>query len=153
MSNHNHSTNSGYEDEAADPTPPSKSASTRPAPTRNSERLANLRSVFGHGAGKIAIIAAGVFVLTAAALGIRGLRSNSHSEELARTKVDMPTPPTPTVTVDPIEQKEVDRRLGRAALESEEAQRRGKTYQPDFIPAVEQRKQQALVTVVEPEQW
>jgi intracellular multiplication protein IcmE len=116
-------------------------------PSRGAQLAANFKSVFGHGMGKVGLLAVGLFVVLAVAFAVREF---SHPEPAVQTRanqVDVPTPPLPKVSVEPIDSKEADRRAQRALLEADGAQRRGQTYQPDFTPSVT-RRDAARVTPV-----
>lgn len=118
----------GFESEGITP-------STAPVkPPKANEFKKNFLSVFGHGIGKISLIAIGLVVCGGIALGIRGL---SSSDKAANTKqasapMDVPAAPIPQVSNDPISQKEAQRRAQRGALEADKALNDGKTYQPGF---------------------
>jgi intracellular multiplication protein IcmE len=103
---------------------------------------ANLSSVFGHGVGKIAIIAAVVTVVIVGALAVRGLTARSNAVAKA-TKVDVPDAPAPQITVDPISRKEAERRAHQDALEAEQAAKAGQSYQPAFDPNISDAAAQA----------
>jgi intracellular multiplication protein IcmE len=101
---------------------------------KGAELKANFMSVFGHGIGKAALVTVGIVVVVFAALGIRGLNKEQAPDKKAQ--VDVPGAPPTKINVDPIDEKEAERRAEQGAKEADAAARRGQTYQPDFIPAI-----------------
>jgi intracellular multiplication protein IcmE len=114
---------------------------TSEKPTKSAELKANFMSVFGHGFGKFALIAALVVVVLFSALAVRGFGDKSGLES-QEAQVDVPSAPAAKVNVEPIDEREAQRRAEQAAKEAEAASRVGKTYQPDFNPAVVARSTQ-----------
>jgi len=90
----------------------------------------NLAATFGHGPGKLALIAVAVIVVVFIVLAISGLRKPPAS--ISSAKVDAPTSPQNRVTTNAVTPQEAARRAEQARLEAEEAQARGKSYQPGF---------------------
>jgi intracellular multiplication protein IcmE len=101
-----------------------------------SEFSRNFNSVFGHGVGKIALIVGGIFIVVACAFAMRGFAHRSTQPQPEKVQVDIPRPPSPRVSVEPIDPREVQRRAQQAVREADVAQSKGQTYQPDFTPAV-----------------
>jgi len=105
-----------------------KPVSTR---SKSEELKRNFNAVFGHGIGKISLIAVAVVVIGGLALGYRGLTSKPQ-EVVNKSEFDVPEAPQPTVEIEPVSKEEAERRAQRAALEAQEAAARGQTYQPGF---------------------
>ncbi len=105
---------------------------------KQDERRRNLAAVFGHGPGKLALVALLVFVVVGAAMGIRALTRDpeADAQAAADAKVDSPRAPEPTVTVEPISPEEAQRRAEVASREAEEAAAAGESYQPSFDPLI-----------------
>jgi intracellular multiplication protein IcmE len=124
--------NGGFEDESAQPT---KTTTTK-ASTRKSgaELKANFMAVFGHGIGKFALISIGLVIIVFSAFAVRGFMSKPIDKQDA--KMDLPNAPPSRVTIDPIDEREAERRAQTALLEANAAAKKGQTYQPDFNPAV-----------------
>jgi len=99
---------------------------------KSDEMRKNFKAVFGHGIGKISLVAAASVILIGAALGYRGLTSKPAAERLAKSEIEVPSAPMPRVDVDAVSEHEAKRRAERAALEAEEAAAKGQTYQPGF---------------------
>lgn len=108
------------------------------------ELKANFETVFGHGAGKLGLIAAGAIVLIAGALAVRGLSPKDPLPEKS-TQVDVPGAPTTEVSVDAISPKEAARRAEQAALEAQQAAASGQSYQPAFDPNIAPANTQSSV--------
>lgn len=93
----------------------------------------NLYHTFGHGPGRVALIAVVVVLILFLALAWRGM----NSQPQVQTKmVDSPTGPIPPVSVEPIDERELQRRRAVAEAEAERARLAKQSYQPDFNPAV-----------------
>ncbi|MDB6010856.1 MAG: hypothetical protein JWL65_3106 [Gammaproteobacteria bacterium] len=101
-----------------------------------SEFARNFNSIFGHGVGKIALIAGGAFIVVACAFAVRGFAHRGVQPHPDKVQVDIPRPPSPRVSVDPIDPREAQRRAQQAAREADVAASKGQTYQADFTPAV-----------------
>jgi intracellular multiplication protein IcmE len=101
-----------------------------------SELSRNFNSIFGHGVGKIALIAGGAFIVVACAFAMRGFAHKDVAAQPDKVQVDIPQPPLPRVSVDPIDPREAQRRAQQAAREAEVAESKGQSYQADFTPAV-----------------
>ena len=102
---------------------------------KGAELKANFNAVFGHGIGKFALIAAALVIVVLGALAVRGFNSKPSADK-DEAQVDVPGAPPAKVSVDPIDEREAQRRAEIAAKEAEAAARKGQTYQPDFNPAV-----------------
>jgi intracellular multiplication protein IcmE len=117
--------------------PESTMDSTMEAPAKPKKQFAaNLKHVFGSGPGKVAAVLVVVVVLVFGALGIRGLTADQQAE--ASAQADQPNAPRAKVSVAAVDEEEAARRAAVAASEAEVALKKGKAYQPDFIPAVTQ---------------
>jgi len=128
---------SGFVDESANTAPEqgaTAAGTTAKKANKGAELKANFMSVFGHGIGKFALIAVGLVVVVLVAVAVRGFNSKSAVKEKAQ--VDVPGAPPAKVSVDPIDEREAQRRAEQGAKEAEVAARTGQTYQPDFNPAV-----------------
>jgi len=126
----------GFEPEGAEA---AQAPTAGPAtPARKGKSMAELKSnflsVFGHGFGKFGLITAAVVVVLFVGLAVRSMRSEPATKDTA--KVDVPQAPQSKVGVDPIDEREAARRAEIAAREADVASKKGKTYQPDFNPAV-----------------
>lgn len=124
--------NPGFDREGPD----SQNSTLEPPAKPKKQFGANLKHVFGSGPGKVAAVAAVVVVLVFGALGVRGLTAEKQSDASAQS--DQPNAPRPKVSVAAIDEEEAARRAAVAASEAEVAQKKGKAYQPDFIPSVTQ---------------
>ncbi len=102
---------------------------------KGAELKANFNAVFGHGIGKFALIAAALVIVVLGAFAVRGFNGKS-SPDKEKAQVDVPGAPPAKVSVDPIDEREAQRRAEITAKEAEAAARKGQTYQPDFNPAV-----------------
>lgn len=103
---------------------------------RSGERRRNLSATFGQGPGKVAIIAAGAFVVVAIAMGVHGLKSPKPIEKDAGQHVDQALAPTPENEVKPISEAEAQRRNQVAAQEADDAAKKGESYQAQMNPLV-----------------
>lgn len=101
-----------------------------------SELSRNFNSIFGHGVGKIALFAGGAFIVVACAFAVRGFAHKGVQTPSDTVQVDIPRPPSPRVSLDPIDPREAQRRAQQAAREADVAERKGQSYQADFTPAV-----------------
>lgn len=121
----------GFEDESNHAT----TATTPPKSKKPSGELkANFMAVFGHGIGKFAMIATGIVVVVLIAFAARGFVAKPLDKQDA--KMDIPNPPQAKVTIDPIDEREAERRAQQSVIEADAAAKKGQTYQPDFNPAV-----------------
>lgn len=109
--------------------------SAQSKPRKSDEMKRNFLAVFGHGAGKFALIAVVVVVLMGLALGYRGLTAKKVEVENT-SKMDMPNAPAPEVEVGPVSNREAARRAEVGSREAEKAAAQGKTYQPGFDPNI-----------------
>lgn len=125
---------SGFMEEGAAP----PAAAPARAPRRRSEEWRrNLKAVFGHGLGKMAMIATVSAIVLMLVFGVRALMAPPAGPSAAPGKVDVPEAPAVGVSVEPVSPKEAERRAQVAAEEAGEAAAKGMTYQPAFTPVVE----------------
>lgn len=110
---------------------------SRQAPARKSDEWRrNLSSVFGHGAGRFTLIAVVIFVIIFFAVGLRMLSGSGEAESVNNATVQAPNAPETAVDINPVSEKEAERRYGQAAEEAGAAQAEGGSYQPAFIPNI-----------------
>ncbi|ANN80820.1 hypothetical protein BAU07_26190 (plasmid) [Bordetella flabilis] len=111
----------------------------RPAPrARTDEWRRNLKSVFGHGIGRISIIGAAIVILIMIAVGVRTLTSARNKVADTNTaQFEAPTAPSAPIDINPVSAKEAARRNDVAKREAEEAKNSGGSYQPPFIPQIQ----------------
>ncbi|MEM8515161.1 intracellular multiplication protein IcmE [Massilia sp. MP_M2] len=129
--------NNGYETEGGTEMTVREEPAKRSAGKGKSmdELKANFNTVFGHGAGKLGLIAAGVVVLVGTAFAVRGLSPKDPLPEKT-TQVDVPGAPTTEVSVDAISPKEAERRASQSSIEAQAAAAAGQSYQPAFDPNI-----------------
>ncbi len=131
----------GFVDESANAAPEQEAPATgtkkgaAKKANKGAELKANFASVFGHGIGKFALIAAVLVVVVLVAFAMRGFNSKPAAGK-DTAQVDVPGAPAAKVNIDPIDEREAQRRAEITAKEAEAASRKGQTYQPDFNPAV-----------------
>jgi intracellular multiplication protein IcmE len=131
--------NNGYETEggtdmAVREEPAKRSTGKRKGKSMD-ELKSNFNTVFGHGAGKLGLIAAGVMIIVVIAFAVRGLSPKDPLPEKT-TQVDVPGAPTTEVSVDAISPKEAERRASQSSMEAQAAAAAGKSYQPAFDPNI-----------------
>lgn len=115
-------------------------------PTSKSDEMKrNLAAVFGHGPGKFALIAVGLFVIGGVALGYRGLTKEKAREE-SNSVMNVPQSPNQNaVDLSAVSEHEAGRRKEIDAVEADKAMANGKTYQPGFDPNIVATKPPAHV--------
>jgi intracellular multiplication protein IcmE len=122
----------GFESEVPAPQPEAKHI----APSKSDEMKRNLAAVFGHGPGKFALIAVGLFVIGGVALGYRGLTKEKVRDE-STSVMNVPVSPNQNaVDLSAVSEHEAARRKAIDAVEAEKAFASGKTYQPGFDPNI-----------------
>jgi len=115
----------------------------RPAPEgKTDEWRRNFNSVFGQGIGRISLITSGVIVLILIAVGVRSLTSTSAKVQSSNNaQVEVPSAPSAPVNINPVTQKEAERRNAASGAEAERAQQTGDSYQPAFMPHIRSNDQ------------
>jgi len=104
---------------------------TKYNPSKFDELKRNFNAVFGHGIGKLSLVAITIFVISGIALGYRGLTSKSK-EIISHPEVDMPNAPQLGVDIGAVSKQEAERRAQQAVIEAQQAAEQGQTYQPGF---------------------
>lgn len=110
---------------------------SRQAPSRKSDEWKrNLSSVFGRGAGRLTLVAVTIFMIVFFVIGVRMLSGGGDAELADSSMVQAPNAPEAPVDINPVSEKEAERRYGKAAEEAGAAQAEGGSYQPAFIPNI-----------------
>lgn len=140
----------GYEpeEEHSEPAAQQQAEPEHEGSTRNRQRQApkgktdearrNLKAVFGQGIGRVSIIGACIVLAILIALGARSLTSQQKVvAEREGAQFEAPNAPSAPVDINPVSQKEAERRNTASAKEAEHAQQSGGSYQPAFMPNIE----------------
>lgn len=112
----------------------------QPTLSKNEIRLQNLKSVFGSGAGRIAMLAAIFFVLLLGSVALRNLSSNNDPVN-NKNKVEQAKAPTVEASNDPITEKEAIRQNNFENKQADKAQTKGQSFQPSFQTNITQPEQ------------
>ena len=99
--------------------------------SRSAEMRANVKIVFGSGAGRIALIAGVVITIVFISLSIRGL-SGKNNNNAANVEVSQAKAPVVKPTNAPVTEKEAERQNAFSNKQAEIAKENGRSYQPPF---------------------
>ena len=142
--------NAGFESEAWDTREKNQNntqqqTSSSSPRNRLNEMLDNIKSIFGHGVGKVVLILSSVVGISCLLLVYRNMTSKPPIIT-SQAAIDVPNVPEPGLNMEAISQKEALRRAQRATLEAQEAAAQGQTYQPGFDTNIieAQQKREAL---------
>lgn len=102
---------------------------------KSNELKQNFNAVFGHGICKLSLIFVGISVCVVLAFGYRGM-TKTPSVNKSGSEMQVPLPPNAKVSIDPVSEKEAQRRAERSAVEAQMALSKGETYQAGFDPNI-----------------
>lgn len=128
--------NAGFAEEHTESVAAEPKERPKAKPSKSAEMKKNFQAVFGHGVGKLSLIAGVVAVIALIALGVNGLSSKEKLAGGEPAKVDSPRAPQPQVSVGPVSESEAARRAQVSAKEAQDAQANGTSYQPGFDPNI-----------------
>lgn len=130
---------SGFEQETGGQAPANNGEQNKAhKASKGAQMKANLSATFGSGVGRISLILVGVALLATVAFAYRGL--TAEKQVVSTSVVDTPTAPQTKIQVSAVTPEEAAVRQKLAEAEASNAAASGQSYQPEFMPIIEDKK-------------